>query len=85
MQIELEIYFFTPEIMTEYDATGKYELRKCPTKKMTFYNVNGIGPYEEGRSSVVLCNGSEYVCKLTYGQLKKKMMAVYSQNIFSVN
>ncbi len=73
LPLELDILFHTDETERLKEANLDYKLSDCDVKKITFYHINAIAPYQDdslGELSSVFSNGGEFICILTYNELK---------------
>ena len=72
IEIELDIYHHNEQTSTLKDIGVDYSLEDCETRKVTFYSIEAISPYIEGKKefSCVHSNNSEFICVLKYKELK---------------
>lgn len=76
MEIELDIFFNTSETSTLNDLGVEFSLNQSETRKVTFYNINGIAPYfdkDDTEYCAILSNGSEFIANETYTVIKNKI------------
>lgn len=76
MMIELDILFFTESGMTLSDL-GINSESDCEFRKMTFIQIDNFHEHiEREGQTIVYSSGINYVCKLSYDELKKYLTNV---------
>jgi len=75
VNITLPIYIYDEDSSKLEDLGIETSLKDAPTEKMTFYEINAIAPYIENgiEASTIFCNGREFICPLSYGEVYVKI------------
>jgi len=75
--IELEIYWKSDNDV-KLSELGLECMDEPELKKVTFLNINAFHPYDYDEdipkpATVICCNDSEYIAKISYDELKLKL------------
>lgn len=79
----LPIFHHTDESSNAQIAGVEVPLSKCDTRKIKFYQICAIAPYEEGDKiyTQIFIPGNEFVCALTPDEVDKKIVFLsYGEN-----
>lgn len=72
--IELDTFFHNEDTSKLEEMGMDYDVDDCDIRKMTFYDIKTIAPYfgnnDDKNYCTVGANGSPFICKITYSQLK---------------
>ena len=72
--IKLPVFFKTEESETAKLLPKSYDLKiVCEERKMIFYVINAIAPYEENgelKYTSIFSNGEEFICSLAPKQVE---------------
>lgn len=82
MEIEIEIFYHSDETAQLKDTGIEYSVLECDTKRMTFYEINCIAPYEDDKSGEWFCkifSGCDsFIATKSYEEIKKILHEVES-------